>query len=496
MKKLYGLIPAAGKGTRARPYTSSLPKSMLDINGAPNLRRNIELMRDQLGITDIVIITGYLGDVIKTTFGDGGRLGVTLHYIHNTLLDRGLAWSVLLGREIIDDYFCVILSDECYVDSNHHLLKAVNFREAFAVCTLKQVDDRELIRKNYSVQVQGDRITGLIEKPEQVDNDILGCGTFIFSPDIFSLLAQEFRTAENDYVEFVSFIDSLCRKGKTIMPFWLTGCYVNINDRDSLARAKLYDRSYQYAQLKKILFIYSEGTEKNVGFTVERYKKSRQVDEIFLIVPEQNTIEDIGQRHGIQIIRCPACCNRYGDKIKYALDQTDGDILILTEAEYAFPARDLEKLLAYMKEADMVVGTRTTRQMMEQRTDLEGVVRLANVFIAKLMEVLWWRFEGRFTDAGCTFRAVWRTSYKAVRADLQTSGPEFSAEMILEMLNHRMRVIEIPVNYNNVSRALNARHRNIGTFFSFLQMLLRKRAGLRSERYNEKMKNCRELQAD
>ncbi|MCI5139284.1 MAG: nucleotidyl transferase, partial [Candidatus Electrothrix sp. AR1] len=37
MKKLYGLIPAAGKGTRARPFTSALPKSMLDINGVPNL---------------------------------------------------------------------------------------------------------------------------------------------------------------------------------------------------------------------------------------------------------------------------------------------------------------------------------------------------------------------------------------------------------------------------------------------------------------------------
>ncbi|MCI5139494.1 MAG: hypothetical protein D3922_14040, partial [Candidatus Electrothrix sp. AR1] len=120
---------------------------------------------------------------------------------------------------------------------------------------------------------------------------------------------------------------------------------------------------------------------------------------------------------------------------------------------------------------------RTTRQLMELRTDLEGAVRLGNVWVAKLMEILWWRFEGRFTDVGCTFRAVWRTSYNAVRSDLKTSGPEFSAEMILEMLNHRMRVIEVPVSYNNVSRALNERYRKVGTFFSFLQMLLRKRVG-------------------
>jgi hypothetical protein len=50
--------------------------------------------------------------------------------------------------------------------------------------------------------------------------------------------------------------------------------------------------------------------------------------------------------------------------------------------------------------------------------------------------------------------------------------------MILEMLNHRMRVVEIPVNYNNVSRAMSARYRNIGTFRNFLQLLIRKRIGL------------------
>ena len=477
MKKLYGLIPAAGKGTRARPYTSALPKSMLDVHGVPNLQRIIELMRDQMNITDVVIVTGYLSNIIEDFFGDGSQLGVHLHYVNNTHLDRGLAWSILLGKDIIDDYFCVILSDECYVDSNHYELISSNFREAFVTCALKRVDDRELIRKNYAVRIQGDRITALIEKPEYVENDILGSGTFVLSPEFFSLLGKKIETAENRYVEFITFLDELCQMGKTIVFFWLKGCYVNINDRDSLSRAKYFTRSHQYSQQKKALLIYSEGTEENVGFTIERYSQNRQVDDIYLIVPKDNQIEEIGRKHGVRIIRCPAGCDLYGQKIRYAFDRTDADIIILTEADYAFPARDIEKLLAYMKEADMVIGTRTTRQMMERKTDLVGVVRMANVVVAKLMELLWWRFEGRFTDVGCTFRAVWRTSYDTVRSDLNTSGPEYSAEMILEMLNHRMRVIEIPVHYNNVSRALSAKYRNIMTFFCFIQMLVGKRTG-------------------
>ena len=475
MDKLYGLIPAAGKGTRARPYTSDLPKSMLEINGVPNLQRNIELMRDKLGISEIVIITGYLGDVIEERIRDGSQFGVKVQYIRNTELDKGLAWSISLGSRIIDDYFCVILSDECYIGSNHHELQTIPYRDVIATCAIKEVDETKLIQRNYAVHLKGNRIQRLIEKPQHVENDILGCGTFIFSPDLFSRLQKAFALSQSGYVEFVSFLDELCRNGETILPFWLTGSYVNINDRDSLQLAKYHERSNTFSQQTKTLLIYSEGSEKNLCFTVQRYQKLVELDSIHLVVPEENTLEELAREIGVSVIRCPAGVERYGQKIKYALDCIDSDILIITEADYAFSARDVEKLLAYMKEADMVIGTRTTRQLMEQGTDLQGAVRLANVMLAKFMELLWWRFEGRFSDVGCTFRAVWRSSYLRVRDRLESTGPEFSAEMMLEMLNSRMRVIEIPVNYHNVSRAMSEKYRNLNTFFSFLLLFIKKR---------------------
>jgi dTDP-glucose pyrophosphorylase len=475
MGKLYGLIPAAGKGTRARPYTSDLPKSMLEINGVPNLQRNVELMRDKLGIDDIVIITGYLGDVIEERLGDGSQFGVKITYIRNRELDKGLAWSILLGSRVIDDYFCVILSDECYIGSNHHELQAIPYRDALATCAIKEVDETRLIQRNYAVHLKDNRIERLIEKPQQVENDILGCGTFLFSPALFPRLREAFAAAPRNYVEFVSFLDELCRQGETLLPFWLTGGYVNINDRDSLELAKYHEKSSTFAQQTKALLIYSEGSEENLCFTLQRYRKLVETDSIHLIVPVENTLEEMAREFGVSIIRCPAGVDGYGEKIKYALDRIDSDILILTEADYAFPARDVEKLLAYMKEADMVIGTRTTRQLMEQGTDLQGAVRLANVMLAKFMELLWWRFEGRFSDVGCTFRAVWRSSYLRVRDRLESTGPEFSAEMMLEMINSRMRVIEIPVNYYNVSRAMSEKYRNVNTFFSFLLLFIKKR---------------------
>ena len=91
------------------------------------------------------------------------------------------------------------------------------------------------------------------------------------------------------------------------------------------------------------------------------------------------------------------------------------------------------------------------------------------------MEVLWWRFEGRFTDVGCTFRAIWMSSYRQMRGDLQARGAEFAVEMIVEALDRRMRVIEIPVNYRNISRSLYRKYRNRRTFFRILRLLFVKR---------------------
>lgn len=183
MGTLIGIIPAAGKGVRARPYTSLVPKGMLQIAGKPNLERIICLMRDSLQIEEIYIVVGYLGQTVKDYFRDGSVLGVKLHYIDNMELDKGLAWSILLAGKEIDSPCCVMLSDECYVGSNHQALLEFPFESHLATCTVMQVDDVEFIKRNYSVVMEGSVVSHLIEKPGDPQNNLLGCGTFVMNPD-------------------------------------------------------------------------------------------------------------------------------------------------------------------------------------------------------------------------------------------------------------------------------------------------------------------------
>ena len=51
----------------------------------------------------------------------------------------------------------------------------------------------------------------------------------------------------------------------------------------------------------------------------------------------------------------------YGDALRQGMDAATGDILVLVEADGTFRAKDLGKLLEFLKDADMVIGTRTTR---------------------------------------------------------------------------------------------------------------------------------------
>lgn len=98
---MYAVIMAGGRGTRIASVNSEVPKPMIPIAGRPNLEYEIEELRKN-GITDIFLIVGYLGDVIKEHFGDGSRFGVSISYVtEDTPL--GTAGALYLIKDQIRD---------------------------------------------------------------------------------------------------------------------------------------------------------------------------------------------------------------------------------------------------------------------------------------------------------------------------------------------------------------------------------------------------------
>ena len=104
------VILCGGKGTRFHSVTGGrIPKPMVDVCGRPLLEYHLDLLR-LAGITDIILCTGHLSDVIEEHFGDGSDFGVYLRYTREPLA-LGTAGALVQVPFELDEAFFVLYGD-------------------------------------------------------------------------------------------------------------------------------------------------------------------------------------------------------------------------------------------------------------------------------------------------------------------------------------------------------------------------------------------------
>lgn len=126
------VIMAGGQGTRLRSVAADIPKPMVRILDKPVLQYQIENLRDN-GITDIILITGYLGDCIRSYFGDGAALGVKLSYFTEDH-PMGTAGALFYLKEQLTEDFLLLMGDLMLSVDFKRMLRA--HREAGGSATL------------------------------------------------------------------------------------------------------------------------------------------------------------------------------------------------------------------------------------------------------------------------------------------------------------------------------------------------------------------------
>lgn len=110
------VILAAGLGSRLRPLTDEVPKCMTEVNGKPILQQTIEIL-EKYGITETVIVIGYLGQRVIDKFGDSYR-HMSLKYIWNEVYkDTNSMYSAWLAREYLEKGAILIEGDTVFDES-------------------------------------------------------------------------------------------------------------------------------------------------------------------------------------------------------------------------------------------------------------------------------------------------------------------------------------------------------------------------------------------
>jgi len=482
MTDLVGVIPAAGRGIRAYPHTEFLPKCLLEVDGVPLLRRNLETMRDQLGIHRVRIVIGHHGERIREYLGDGAWLGMQIELVANDRLDRELAWSIHLGVRGTRGPCLVMLSDECYVGANHRDLIASARPDALVTCGLVKSSSHHQVKRNYVARIEDGRVLDLVEKPDDGRAEWMGVGTYLLQPEAVARLEAAFAAPEGDGPrDWTTWVGGLARAGERVDVFHLAGEYVNVNDRAALNQANHLVRNRDFESRSASLVYVVDDAEDRVEEPVRAFAEAPELAEVLVAARRPSAALDAVRSHPkVRVLIHDDPAVPLGTLTREGLDAARGDILLMAYSDDSFAPRDLPKLLIYVRDADLVVGTRTTRQMIEQGSNMRGIARAANVAVAKLLELLWWRFDSRFTDLNCVYRAFWRSTWTLIRDEVKSPGVEFFPEMIIEVLRARRRVIEIPVHYCVRSAELEyvpSKYQSFGMFLRLVWLLVRKRLG-------------------
>jgi NDP-mannose synthase len=103
------VLLSGGKGTRLRPYTVNFPKPLMPIGETPILEFVIKKLKTN-GISDILIATGYLDEMIKLYFGNGEKWGVNISYSKEEK-PLGTAGPLSLLKDFLDDRFILMNGD-------------------------------------------------------------------------------------------------------------------------------------------------------------------------------------------------------------------------------------------------------------------------------------------------------------------------------------------------------------------------------------------------
>jgi glucose-1-phosphate thymidylyltransferase len=158
---MIAVIPAAGEGTRMRPHTHTRPKVLLHVAGKPMLGHILDQLVD-VGISRVVLIVGYLAEMVQEYVEENYDLEA--HFVVQEEL-KGLGHAISLSRDHVGNEPCLIIYGDTIFDVDLPTMLASKEN----LIGVRSVPDA---RRFGVVEVDGDRIIRMVEKPEKPPSNL------------------------------------------------------------------------------------------------------------------------------------------------------------------------------------------------------------------------------------------------------------------------------------------------------------------------------------
>jgi NDP-sugar pyrophosphorylase family protein len=168
------IILAAGRGVRMGDLTKDRPKPMLVHKGKTLLEHKLDLLPEE--IDEVIIVVGYLKDVIKNHFGNEYK-GKRIEYVHMDELS-GTGPALWLCKDLVDERFIVMMGDDIYPEE---AIKEALAKDLWTI-TVEQFNEP---RRG---TVETDEFGLLADYEEEVTDKVpafVNTGFYTLTPDIF-----------------------------------------------------------------------------------------------------------------------------------------------------------------------------------------------------------------------------------------------------------------------------------------------------------------------
>lgn len=176
------IILAAGRGSRLRPLTDSVPKPLVRAGGEPLIFRHLRRLV-ACGITDIAVNISHLGGMIENAAGNGDAFGARISYSkEKTALETAGGIRLALARNLLPQ-------EEPFLCVNADIVCNINFA---ALSLPKKSDCRLVMTPNPPRNPSGDftlHKNGMLAPPSGETLTYSGVG--IYRPQLFMHLPPE-----------------------------------------------------------------------------------------------------------------------------------------------------------------------------------------------------------------------------------------------------------------------------------------------------------------
>lgn len=196
------MILAAGRGTRVRPITHTIPKPMIPILQKPVMEFLLELLR-QHGFTEVMVNVSHLAEEIENYFRDGQRFGVEIAYSFEGRIEDGELIGAALGsaggikkiqtfQPFFDDTFVVLCGDALIDLDLTEAVRRHKEKKAMASLVTKRVPRDQVSSYGVVVTDQDSRVLSFQEKPslEEAASDMINTGIYIFEPEVLDHIPE------------------------------------------------------------------------------------------------------------------------------------------------------------------------------------------------------------------------------------------------------------------------------------------------------------------